>query len=265
MGLIEDQQGPLAIPKPIAQGTGVVLIAHQRLAEDEPRVGRPGVDAPAPLAPHPRDVLTVHHLEGQAEAALHLTLPLQHHRRRGHHHHALHLLSQQQLAHDQPGLDRFAEADVVGDEQRHPRHPQGLAQGLQLVGLHIDPRPQRRLEQPRVGGRNAVPLQGVQVAGEHPRVIEAPLADRLPGALAQDPGIHLTLPEHLRDLTVGVVIQAGQPHHGVSAFLFWQHDLLHQVVVAAAVDHATLTEGGSRRNLAHCGSACRGWLGIGGR
>ena len=122
--------------------------------------------------------------------------------------------------------------------------PQGLAQRLQLVVLHINPRPQRRLEQPRVGGRHAVPLQGVQVAGEHPRVIEAPLADRLPGALAKDPSIHLTLPEHLCDLTVGVVIQTGQSHHGVAAFLFWRPDLLNQVVVAAAVNHATLTEAG---------------------
>ena len=216
VGLIEDQQGSLTIPEPIAQGTGVVLIAHQRLAEDETGVGRPGVDAPAPLPPHPRHVLPVHHLEGQAEAALHFALPLQHHRRRCHHHHPLRLLAQQQLAHDQSGLDRFAEANVVGDEQSHPRHPQGLTQRLQLVGLYIDPRPQRGLEQPRVGGRYAVPLQRVQVAGEHPRIIEAPLANRFPGALAQDPGIHLTLPEHLGDLTVGVVIQAGQPHHSVA-------------------------------------------------
>jgi len=122
--------------------------------------------------------------------------------------------------------------------------PQRLAQRLQLVGLHINPRPQRRLEQPRVGGRHAVPLQGVQVAGEHLRVIEAPLADRLPGALAKDPSIHITLPEHLCDLTVGVVIQTGQSHHGVAAFLFWRPDLLNQVVVAAAVNHATLTEAG---------------------
>ena len=51
VGLIEDQQSFLAIPQPIAEGPGVVLIANQRLAEDEARVGGPGVDAPAPLAP----------------------------------------------------------------------------------------------------------------------------------------------------------------------------------------------------------------------
>ena len=34
--------------------------------------------------------------------------------------------AQQQLAHDQPGLDRLAQAHVVGDEQAHPGHPQRL-------------------------------------------------------------------------------------------------------------------------------------------
>ena len=116
VGFIEDQQSPLAIPQPIAQGTGIVLVAHQRLAEDEAGVGRPRVDAPAPLPPHPRHVLAVHHLKRQAEAAFHFALPLQHHRRRGQHHHALSLLAQQQLARDQPGFDRLAEAHVIGDE-----------------------------------------------------------------------------------------------------------------------------------------------------
>jgi len=87
VGLIEDQQRFVAIAEPIAQGAGVVLVAHQRLAQDEAGVGGPGVDAPAPLAPHARDVIAVHHRKRQAEAAFHFALPLQHH-------HALHLLAQ---------------------------------------------------------------------------------------------------------------------------------------------------------------------------
>ena len=147
VGLIKDQQRLLAlIAEPVAQGPGVGLIAHKRLANDEAGVGRPRVDAPAPLPTHLGDVLPVQHGKTQPKAALHLPLPLQHHRRRRYHHHAVHLLTQQQLAHNQAGLNRLAQAHVVGDEQAHPRHEQGLAQRLQLVRLHIDAGPQRRLE-----------------------------------------------------------------------------------------------------------------------
>ena len=128
VGLIQDQQSLFAgVSQPVAQGACVGLIAHQSLTEDETGVGGPGIDAPAPLPPHVGDVGTVHHRKAEAKAALHLPFPLQHHRRWRHHHHALHLLPQQQLAHDQACLDRFAQAHVVGNEQAHPRHAQGFA------------------------------------------------------------------------------------------------------------------------------------------
>jgi hypothetical protein len=44
---------------------------------------------------------------------------------------------QQQLLHDQAGLDGLAEADVVGEQQVRPRGLQGAAQRLQLVGLDV--------------------------------------------------------------------------------------------------------------------------------
>ena len=238
MGLIENQQRTLASAQPIAQRAGVILVAHQRLAEDETGVGRPGVDAPAAFAPHAAHVGPVHHRKAHAEAALHFPLPLQHHRRRRHHHHPLHLLAQQQLPHDQPGLDRLAQAHVIGDEQAHPRHPQRLAQRFQLVGLYIDAGPQWRLEQARIGAGDAVPLQGVQITGEHPAVIKAPLAHRVPAALAQHPGIHLPLPEHLQHPAIDAIIQAGHAHNRVTACLLRRPDLFDEVIVAAAINNA---------------------------
>ena len=88
------------------------------------------------------------------------------HRRRAGDDDLAHLLAQQQLAGDQAGLDRLAQADVVGDEQVDARQQQGLAQRLELVGVEADAGPERGLEQPRVGGGDAVPAQRVQVGGE---------------------------------------------------------------------------------------------------
>ena len=225
------------ITEPVAQRAGIGLISHQGLAENEAGVGGPRVNAPTPLPSHLGDVLPIHHGKTQPEAALHLPLPLQHHRRRRNYHHPVHLLAQQQLAHDQPGFDRFAQAHVVGDEQAHPRHAQRLAQWLQLVGLHIDASPQGRLEQPRIGAGDTVPAQCVEVAAKHLRVVKAPLAHRVPGGLAQHLGIHLPLPEHLELLAVCVVVEAGHPHHRVTLRVLGRLHFLHQPAVAAAVHH----------------------------
>ena len=127
----------------------------------------PGVDAEAALAADPRHVVLVEDLEGQAEAALQFVLPLEEHRRRAGDDDFADLLAEEQLAGDQPGLDGLAQADVVGDEQVDPRQQQGLAQRLKLVGVEPDAGAERRLEQPGVGGRDAVPPEGVQVGGEH--------------------------------------------------------------------------------------------------
>ncbi len=190
-------------------------------------MGGPGVDAPAALAPHLGDVGAVHHRKAQPEAALHLPLPLQHHRGRCDHHHSVDLLAQQQLAQDEPGLDRLAQAHVIGDEQTHPQHPQRLAQRFELVGLPI--------------AGDAIPAEGVQGTAEHLRLIKAPLTHGVPRGLTQHPGIHLPLPEHLKPLTVGVLVEARHPHQPVPLGVLGGLHLLHQPAVAAAEDHTALT------------------------
>ena len=112
------------------------------------------------------------------------------------------------------GLDRLAEADVVGDEEVDPGQSQGLLQRLQLVGVDPDAGPERRLEQVRVGRGHAVPLQGVQVGREQLRRVESPARDLLPGFGRDRLGIDLLLPEHLERLALGVVIEAGHTHEG---------------------------------------------------
>jgi hypothetical protein len=58
----------------------------------------------------------------------------------------------------------------------------------------------------------------------------------------------------------GVSMITGAISHGVAAVI-WGHDLLNEVVVAAAGDHAPLADQGlSRRNPTHCGTTCLGRL-----
>ena len=62
-------------------------------------------------------------------ADLELVLPLHRHGRRRRHHDEVDAPSQQHLAHDEAGLNRFPETDVVGDQQVDAGQPKRLAEG----------------------------------------------------------------------------------------------------------------------------------------
>ena len=126
----------------------------------------PRLDAEAPLLANAREVRTVQDHDDEAEPLLHLGLPLLQDGRGCSDHDRLRLLAQQQLARDEAGLDGLAQAGVVGDEEIHARQPEGLAQGLHLVGVDLDAGSKRRLEEVGVGGGDAVPAQGVQEGAE---------------------------------------------------------------------------------------------------
>ena len=195
MRFVQDQQrlrGEAA--QPVAQPGGVGLVDQQAVGDQEARMRRPGVHGEAPLAPHARHVGAVEDGEREAEARFHLVAPLLQHRRRTRHHDPVHPSAQQQLARDQPRLDRLAEADVVGDEQVDARQAQRLPQRFELVGVDADPGAERRLEEVRIGGRDAVPRQRAQVGGEQGRLVEALSGDGPPAVVLQDPGVQLVRP-----------------------------------------------------------------------
>jgi hypothetical protein len=120
-------------------------------------VRAPRVHAEPALAAHPRQVGAVQDLEHEAEALFELRFPLFEDRGRRSDNDGLGFLAQEQLARDQARLDRLAESRVVGDEQVDARKTERFAQRLHLVGVDLDPGPERCLEQVRVGGRDAVP------------------------------------------------------------------------------------------------------------
>jgi|DewCreStandDraft_4_1066084.scaffolds.fasta_scaffold00358_21 hypothetical protein len=64
---------------------------------------------------------------------------------------------QQKLADHEPGLDRLAEADIVGEQQIDPRRLERLGQGLELVGLEAGVRAR--------GGERAEPERPARSAG----------------------------------------------------------------------------------------------------
>ena len=194
---------------------------------------RPGVHGEAPLAPHARHVGAVEDGEREAEARFHLVAPLLQHRRRTRHHDPVHPPAQQQFTRDQPRLDRLAEADVVGDEQVDPRQTERLPQRFELVGVDADPGAKRRLEEVRIGGRDAVPRQRAQVGREQRRLVEALSGDGPPAVVLQDPGVQLVLPEHGQRLALGIVVEAGQVHEGRLALAVRLGDLLDEIAALA--------------------------------
>ena len=89
-------------------------------------MGRPRIDAVAPLLPDAGDVLLVEDLEDHAEPVLQLFVPLEQHRWRTGHHDVLGLPAKQEFSGDQSGLDCLAEADIISDEEVHPGQAQSL-------------------------------------------------------------------------------------------------------------------------------------------
>ena len=157
-------------------------------------------------AQHLRHQLAVDDLEFQAELLPHLVPPLQRQARRAHDDDRPGTVPQQQFLHDQAGLDRLAQAHVVGEQQVRPGRLQGAAQRLELVGLDVRAAAERRLERVPVRRRDRAPAHGVHERGERVRVVEAVGADRLGQALVRGDGLaYLELP-HDRELLAKAVL-----------------------------------------------------------
>ena len=211
MGFVQDQEAPRKQPaQPFAHRVRVVRVDEQVVRHEEAAVGTPRVDPEAPLLANPREIGAVEDHEEEAEALLHLGLPLlQHGRGRGDDD-CLRLLAKQQLAGDESGLNGLAETGVVGDEKVDAGHAERLAEGLHLVGVDLDAGPKRRLEQVRIGGGDAVPAKGVQEGTEMAGRVEAPGADGAPRFLLEDTAVDLEVPIDLQGLPLGIVVGAGE-------------------------------------------------------
>ena len=265
VGLVQDQQAArLHLAEPLAHGVRVGRVDEKVVRDEKAAVGAPRVDPETPLLANPSEIRAVEDYEYEAEALLHLGLPLLQHGRGRRHHDRLGLLAKQQLTSDETGLDGLAQAGVVGDEEIHARQAQRLAQRLHLVGVDLDAGAKRRLEEIRVGGGDAAPAQGVQEGAEVTGRVEAPSADGAPCFLFQDAAVDLEIPIDLQGLPLSVVVgtREADARGGGRGGVF---HTLHQPASRAHLDEladARGTCGQPADNLVQCRSRYIAGLGI---
>jgi hypothetical protein len=104
-------------------------------------------------------------------------------------------MAQQQLLHHQPGLDRLAQADIVGDQQVGARQRQGPHHRVELVVLDGDAAAERRLQRAGVGAGDRAPADRVEERIQPLRVIEPLRVWRRQRRAVQDAGRLLQLPD----------------------------------------------------------------------
>lgn len=120
VGFVQDQETPgTERTQPIRQRTRIGLIDQQTVGDEESRIRGPGVDPKTPLSANVLDIVLVEDLEIEAKSAVQFLPPLEEHRRRAGDDYVAHFPPNEQFASDQPGLDRFSEANIIRDEQIH--------------------------------------------------------------------------------------------------------------------------------------------------
>src|SRR5262249_18569113 len=87
---------------------------------------------------HALDIVTIENLKEQTKATLHFFLPLPQHRWGAYYDDFPDSASEEQLDPDEPGLDGFPEANVVGYKEIHPRQKKGFAERFKLVRVDLD-------------------------------------------------------------------------------------------------------------------------------
>jgi hypothetical protein len=85
------------------------------------------------------------------------------------HHHKVNAPAQEQFPHDEAGLYRFSQPDIIGNKKIDARQAQRLAERKQLIRVEPDPGAKRRLKEVAVGCRCRVPSDGANVRCEHLR------------------------------------------------------------------------------------------------
>jgi hypothetical protein len=78
--LVENEEGARAeFSEDVAQPCDVSFVGQQAVRDEKARAGGPGIDREAALAPQLADALAIDDVEGQAEFAFELVLPLHDH------------------------------------------------------------------------------------------------------------------------------------------------------------------------------------------
>ena len=123
---------------------------------------------------------------------------------------------------------------------RAARQLERLLERRELVAHQLDASAERALEELRVGGRNRVPFESVQVGSKVPGRIElGDLAEAM-GFWVQDSRPELQLPKNAQCASLVVVVEANEIDAGLLAVLAGRGDLLHEVLPLAHLDDVAL-------------------------
>ncbi len=179
---------------------------------DQPREVRPRVGVEAAGPAQLLQQRAVDDPELHAELVAHLVAPLQGQPRRADDQHRSGPMAKHELLHDQPRLDRLAQADVVGDEEVGTGHRQRPHDWVELILLDLDAGAEGRLQHGRVRRGDRAPPHGVEEGVEVAGRVETARGIRQCMPLVGG-GARLQLPHNTEPLVTGVVLNAHQAHY----------------------------------------------------
>ena len=143
--------------EPVLEGLSVGVVNKEAVGNEEVRIGCPRINRVALFLADALDVFAVEDFESEAEAIFEFGLPLIEHRGRAGDDNVLDAFAKEEFGGNEPGFDGFAEADVVGDEEIDAGQAESLAEGLELIGVELDPGSERRLEEAGIGRGDTMP------------------------------------------------------------------------------------------------------------
>ena len=245
VNLVDDEQVEKAGELRVARQNLVEHPLHPRRpqpleADDRPRVNGERVGFEAVASSEFTELGSVDDLEAEPELRVHLLLPLDREGRGADDDNAPRAVAEQHLLDHEAGLDRLAEAHVIGDEEVHPRHRERPRHGFELVLLDHDPAAERRLEGLGVRAGDRAPADGVQERAEGLRVVPAGLGylGKLSGG--DDLAAGLYLPDDRQFLAEVVVADAGEGDEGSAGNPGRSQFILGLVTLADAADDPLL-------------------------
>jgi len=118
VSFIHDQQASWPEgPQPVSQRRSVGFIDQKTVRDQETRVCRPGVNTETPFTPNLLHKVLIKDFEDEAEPGLKFITPLQQHRGRAGYHNLTDLLTHEQFARNESGLNGLAKTHIISNEQ----------------------------------------------------------------------------------------------------------------------------------------------------
>ncbi|CAM5711380.1 hypothetical protein SALBM135S_01172 [Streptomyces alboniger] len=179
--------------------------------DDQPWIVPPRIGVETARAPQFPQQSTIDDAEVQAELVPHLVLPLEGQSRGADDQHGAGPVAEHELLHDQPRLDRLAQADVIGDQQIRTGHGKCAYDRGELVLLDLHAGPEGGLEGGLVGGGDRSPADRVQEGVKTGGIVD-PVGRRRQLVLVVDNRPLLQLPDDPQLLVAGVVLDRDKDH-----------------------------------------------------